>query len=133
MGAEEAPEAVDETPLGDHEETLEVTGLPSGLDQQSVQEMFEVHGPVAEGKLLETEEKGQSAALVRFKNIRHAKSVKEKLDNGKVEGCSVPISIQFAVEKRRLLQKKAEEAAKKEEAERKKKEAELKKEEARLE
>merc|ERR1712203_208579 len=105
--------------MGDHEETLEVTGLPAGLDQRSVQEMFQQYGSVAGCKLLDNAEKGQSAALVRFKSVKDAKKIKEKLDKGTVEGSSVPISIEFAVEKRKMLQKKAEEAAKKEAEEKK--------------
>merc|ERR1712228_525659 len=117
---------VDNTPLEDHEDTLEVTGLPSGLDQRSVQEMFQQYGSVDGCKLLDNAEKGQSAALVRFRNVKDAKKFKEKLDKGTVEGSSVPISIEFAVEKRKMLQKKAEEAAKKEAEEKKRKEKEEK-------
>lgn len=87
--------AGEEPPPSDN---LYVTGLPAGIDDQLLKQLFDTHGRVVQCKVLSNPQGGQAkvAALVRFESVEKAQAVKENLNGSVLTGLAEPVSVTFA-------------------------------------
>jgi len=81
-------------------DNLYVTGLPVGLDNDTLKAMFTQYGAVVQCKVLETLPNHTSAhALVRFSTIEEAVVVKQALSGYMMQGLSEPLTVNYAIQK----------------------------------
>lgn len=95
-GGRRASSAGGEAPPSDN---LFVTGLPAGMANESLKQLFAAHGKVAQCKVLNggnPNSEGKCAALVRFESLEEAKRMKEKLKEGNLDGLPQSLSVRFA-------------------------------------
>jgi len=83
-------------------DNLYVTGLPAGIDHESLRGLFGQYGQVTQCKVLPSPNEGQPAhALVRFTSTEEAAAVKKSLTGYALEGVNEPLIIEFALQKPR--------------------------------
>jgi len=79
-----------------------VTGLPPGIDNESLRGLFSQYGQVVQCKVLPSPNEGMPThALVRFTSTDEAASVKKSLTGYALEGVNEPLVIEFALQKPR--------------------------------
>merc|ERR1740121_690281 len=78
-----------------------VKGLPAGMTDQSVRDLFGAYGVVADSKVLVSDGKsndglGQSVAIVRMQNEADAAWLIENLNGNIPEGAERPVEVTYA-------------------------------------
>jgi len=78
-------------------DNLYVMGLPTGMANETLKQLFAAHGRVSQCRVLTNPSgEGKCAALVRFESLDEAKLVKEKLNGSVLDGLTEPVSVRFA-------------------------------------
>jgi len=86
-----------ETPPSDN---LYITGLPLGLDHDTLHAMFGQYGVVVQCKVLDPRpDATASHALVRFSTVEEAVVVKKALSGYIMQGLSEPLIVEYAIQK----------------------------------
>jgi len=92
-----------ETPPSDN---LYITGLPLGLDHDTLKAMFSQYGVVVQCKVMDTRpDATASHALVRFSSIEEAAVVKKALSGYIMQGLSEPLMVEYAIQKDKGFEK----------------------------
>lgn len=81
-------------------DNLYVTGLPPGLDNETLKAIFSQYGRVTQCKVLQAPtDAPASHALVRFQTAEEAAAVKKALSGYLMQGLSEPLLIEYAFQK----------------------------------
>jgi len=87
-------------------DNLYITGLPLGLDNETLKAMFSQYGVVVQCKVLDPRPDATSShALVRFSTVDEAVVVKQALSGYIMQGLSEPLLINYAIQKEKGLAK----------------------------
>jgi len=79
-------------------DNLYITGLPPGIDDDTLRQIFEGYAPVAQCKILPSKQhEGKCAAFVRYHDVATAAAVADSINRGGIPlGLSEPVTAQFA-------------------------------------
>jgi len=81
-------------------DNLYITGLPVGLDNDTLKAMFSQYGVVVQCKVLEPRPDATAIhALVRFSTVEEAVVVKQALSGYIMQGLSEPLTVNYAIQK----------------------------------
>merc|ERR1719219_3099455 len=87
-------------------DNLYITGLPLGLDNETLKAMFSQYGVVVQCKVLEPRPDATSShALVRFSSVEEAAVVKKALTGYIMQGLSEPLIVEYAIQKDKGFEK----------------------------
>lgn len=82
-------------------DNLHITGLPLGLDNETLKAMFSQYGTVAQCKVLDMKPDATSShALVRYSTLDEAVLVKQSLSGYTMQGLSEPVVVTYAIQKK---------------------------------
>lgn len=76
-----------------------VAGLPQGIDDNRLREVFSAYGEVVWCKVLREGRDGRVPGLVEFSNLEHATWVVANVNGGIPQGLSDPVDVKFKDEK----------------------------------
>lgn len=76
-----------------------VAGLPAGLEDSRLKEVFAAYGEVVWAKVLRDGRDGRTPGIVEFSNLEHATWVVANVNGGIPQGLSDPVDIKFKDEK----------------------------------
>jgi len=81
-------------------DNLYITGLPLGLDNDTLKAMFSQYGVVSQCKVLDPRPGATAShALVRFSSVDESTVVKKALSGYIMQGLSEPLIVEFAIQK----------------------------------
>jgi len=87
-------------------DNLYITGLPLGLDHDTLKAMFSQYGVVVQCKVMDPRpDATASHALVRFSSVEEAAVVKKALSGYIMQGLSEPLMVEYAIQKDKGFEK----------------------------
>uniref|UniRef100_A0A7S4Q429 RRM domain-containing protein n=1 Tax=Alexandrium monilatum TaxID=311494 RepID=A0A7S4Q429_9DINO len=87
-------------------ERIYIKGLPAGMTDDSVRQIFAAYGAVSDSKVLvangkSSDGQGQSVAIVRMGSVTEAKWLVDNVNGNIPQGLAAPVEIKFAADSQR--------------------------------